>query len=48
MEIELFGLFDITDLNDDLCALVQEVDQFIVDLVDLFPELLNLLHRHGP
>ena len=48
MEIELFSLFDITDLNDDLRALVQKVDQFIVDLIDLFAKLLDLLHRHGP
>ena len=40
MEVELLGFFDVADLDDDPGALIQQVDQLIVDLVDLLAKVL--------
>ena len=47
MKIEFLRLFDVADLDHDLGALVQQVDQFVIDLVDLFAQFLNFLIWHS-
>jgi hypothetical protein len=35
VEVELLGFFDVTDLDDIPGALIEHIDQFFVDLIDL-------------
>jgi hypothetical protein len=46
MEVQLVRLFDVPDLDDDAGALVEKVDQLVVELVDLLPQFLNFLIGH--
>jgi hypothetical protein len=40
VEIQLFVLFDVADLDDDARPLVEKVEQPVVELVNFFPEFL--------
>jgi hypothetical protein len=46
VKIELFGFFDVADLDYDPGALVQQVNHPVVDLIDLFTQFVNFRVGH--
>lgn len=46
MEVEFLGLFDVSDVDDDPGALIEQVYQFSIDLIDLLAEILYFVIRH--